>query len=76
MDNIGNYLFFKATSGLSEPQFHSTNEPDLWVTDGTTNDTVKIGSGSIIKAPYILSQLGNKVIFMVMKYSWFRTLDK
>ncbi len=61
--NIGNYLFFKATSGLSEPQFYPNNEPDLWVTDGTPNGTVKIGSGSIIKAPYVMSQLENKVIF-------------
>ena len=61
--NIGNYLFFKATSGLSESRFYPEYEPDLWVTDGTTNGTVKIGSGSIIKAPYVMSQLGNKVIF-------------
>ncbi len=61
--NIGNYLFFKATSGLSELRFYPENEPDLWVTDGTTNGTVKVGSGSIIKVPYVLSQLGNKVIF-------------
>ena len=61
--NIGNYLFFKATSGLSELRFYPENEPDLWVTDWTTVGTVKIGSGSIIKAPYVLSQLGNKVIF-------------
>ena len=61
--NFGNYLFFKATSGLSESRFYPENEPDLWVTDGTTIGTVKIGSGSLIKAPYVMSQLGNKVIF-------------
>jgi ELWxxDGT repeat protein len=61
--NFGNYLFFKPTSGLSESRFYFDYEPDLWVTDGTTNGTVKIGSGSIIKAPYVLTQLGNKVIF-------------
>ncbi len=61
--NVGNYLFFKATSGLSESRFYPDNEPDLWVTDGTTNGTVKIGSGSLIKAPYVMSQLGSKVIF-------------
>jgi hypothetical protein len=51
--NFGNYLFFKPTSGLSESRFYFDYEPDLWVTDGTTNGTVKIGSGSIIKAPYV-----------------------
>ena len=61
--NFGNYLFFKATSGLSESRFYPENEPDLWVTDGTAVGTVKIGSGSLIKAPYVMSQLGDKVIF-------------
>ena len=61
--NIGNYFFFKAASGLSEAPFYPEYEPDLWVTDGTTNGTVKIGDGSIIKTPYILSRLGNNVIF-------------
>ncbi len=61
--NFGNYFFFKASSGLSEPKLHYDIDPDLWVTDGTTNGTVKVGSGSLIKAPYILSQLGSKVIF-------------
>ena len=61
--NFGNYLFFKATSGLSESRFYPENEPDLWVSDGTSSGTVKVGSGSIIKAPYVLAQLGSKVIF-------------
>lgn len=61
--NFGNYLFFKATSGLSESRFYPEIEPDLWVTDGTTNGIVKVGSGSLIKAPYVMSQLGDKVIF-------------